>query len=70
MKSVYFAVVVALLVITQVNAYSVICKKHFITQKNYSCYDFQVGNPGIRVRINDLTGMNPCMFNICIFIKK
>jgi len=59
MKSVFFAVVVTLLTIAQINAYSLYCKYHIVTQKNYSCIDFQYGVPGIRLRINDLTGMNP-----------
>jgi len=67
MKSVYFAIVFALLVIAQINAYSVVCKKHFIPKEDLSCYDFQTGKPGIRVRMNDLTSMNPCKFKIYFF---
>jgi len=59
MKSVFFVVAVALLVIAQINAYSVNCKNHFVTKTNASCMDFQLGRTGLRVRINDLTGMNP-----------
>jgi len=60
MKSVFFAfAVAALLVIAQVCAYSVICEEHFIPQKDVSCYDFQTGDSGFRVRIKDLNIMNP-----------
>jgi len=63
MKSVFFAfAVAALLVIAQVCAYSVICEEHFIPQKDVSCYDFQTGDSGFRVRIKDLNIMNPCKF--------
>jgi len=59
MKSVIFAVIASLLVMAQVNAFSVICKEHFITKKTVSCLDFQTGDAGMRVRIVDLIGMNP-----------
>jgi len=59
MKSVFFAIAIALLVIAQINSYSVICKYHFIPEKDYSCQDFQNGVPGLRVRTKDLTIMNP-----------
>jgi len=64
MKSIFFAAVVALIAVLQVSAYSVICAEHFIPQSDVSCYDFQTGNGIMRVRINDLTGMNPCNISI------
>jgi len=59
MKSVFFVAVIALFVILQVSAYSVICEEHYIPERDVSCYDFQVANNVMRVRINDLTAMNP-----------